>query len=156
MAQLELDVSGISRRQDYRFFLENTQRIWHTSVVEGPGGRLDAFLSSMSYHGMCMIGPGVARSEADALPVIAAELNARAGQWVLLLVPVECSELVRLGYALGGRNCEMHMAEIRGEFPGFDGVTLPSFLPAVDVGGQQAIANESGQVSVGGHLPRVV
>ncbi len=129
MARLELDVSGISRRQDYRFFLENAQGIWHTSVIEGAGGRLDAFLSSMSYHGMCMIGPGVARTEADALPVIAAELNARVGEWVLLLVPVECSELVRFGYSLGGRNCEMHMAEVRGDFPGFDGVTLPSFLP---------------------------
>ena len=129
MAQLELDVSGISRRQDYRFFLENQQGIWHSSVVEGAEGRLDAFLFSMSYHGMCMIGPGVARTEQDALPAITAELNARAGEFVLLLVPVECSELVSLGYALGGRNCEMHMAQVRGEFPGFNGVTLPSFLP---------------------------
>ena len=76
-----------------------------------------------------MIGPGVARTEGDAVPVIMAELNARAGEFVLLLVPVECSEHVSLGYALGGRNCEMHMAQVRGEFPGFNGVTLPSFLP---------------------------
>jgi GNAT superfamily N-acetyltransferase len=128
MAQLELDVSGISRRHDYRFFLENRQGIWHTSVVEH-GGRIDAFLASMDYNGMCMIGPGVARTEADALPVIRAELNARPGRFVLLLVPVECTDLVRFGYAIGGRNCEMHLAEIRGDFPGWNGVTLPTFLP---------------------------
>ena len=129
LAELELEISGISRRQDYRFFIENAQGIWHTSVVDGPGGRIDGFLASMNYNGMCMIGPGFARTEADALPAIASELNARAGLWVLLLVPVECSELVRFGYAIGGRNCEMHMAEIRGAFPGFHGVTLPTFLP---------------------------
>jgi hypothetical protein len=128
MAQLELDVAGISRRQDYRFFVGNEQGIWHTSVLEGETG-LDAFLCSMDYNGMCMVGPGVARTEAAAAAVIASELDARAGRFALLLLPVECSELVRLGYSIGGRNCEMHMAEIRGEFPGWNGVTLPTFLP---------------------------
>jgi hypothetical protein len=51
------------------------------------------------------------------------------GRWPFFLLPVECSELVRLVYKLGGRNVEMHAAQVRGDSPPFRGVSFPTFMP---------------------------
>ena len=34
MAALEQEINHIRRDQDYRYFLENRDGIWHTSVIE--------------------------------------------------------------------------------------------------------------------------
>ena len=47
----------------------------------------------------------------------------------MLLVPVTCSRLVAQVYAWGARNCELHLAQVRGACPPFGGVTLPTFMP---------------------------
>jgi hypothetical protein len=36
---------------------------------------------------------------------------------------------VRLVYRLGGRNVEMHAAQVRGPAPPFRGVSFPTFMP---------------------------
>ncbi|MFH1574808.1 MAG: GNAT family N-acetyltransferase [Acidobacteriota bacterium] len=125
MAEVEMAVSGIRRESDYRHFIENPEGFWHVSVCEGEGGELEGFLAS----GPSMLGPGVARGEAGAAALVLAELERRRGRSTVFLVPVECGELVRQVYSWGGRNCELHFAQVRGAGAPFQGVSLPTFMP---------------------------
>lgn len=129
MAELEMRISHIRREKDYRFFIENAQRIWHISVIENTGGGIDGFLASVSHPASNMLGPGVARTEEAAAALIAAELGQRRGQNMVLLVPAECAQLMKTMYAWGARNCEIHLAQTRGRFDRFTGVVLPTFMP---------------------------
>ena len=129
MARIELEVSGISRRKDYLHFIENADGFWHVSVFEGDGGGLEGFLVSIGHPLFNEIGPGVARTEEHAAALLLAELNQYPGRTPLLLVPVECGELVSLLYGWGGRNCETHFAQVRGPSQPFRGVSMPTFMP---------------------------
>jgi GNAT superfamily N-acetyltransferase len=129
MAELEMELSGISRQKDYRYFVENAGGIWHMSVLEGSDGRLDGFLASVNHPGSNMLGPGVARTQDAAAALLLAELDHHRGRSPVFLVPVECAGLVRQVYAWGGRNVELHFHQVRGEFPPFRGVNLPTFMP---------------------------
>ena len=129
MAALELEVSGITREQDYRFCIENALGCWHVAVYEGDRGRIDGFMISCGHPAFNMVGPCVARSEREAAALILAELDHYRGRAPLFLIPVERAGLVRQMYELGARNCELHFCQVRGEFQPFRGLSLPSFLP---------------------------
>ena len=129
MSALELEVAGISRIKDYRYFVENREGLWHVSVSEDAGGRLDGYLVSCGHPGLNMIGPGAARGEEPAADLLLAELNVNAGRTPLFLLPVEYGGLVQLAYSWGARNCELHFAHVLGDAPPFKGVTMPTFLP---------------------------
>lgn len=129
LAELELEVSGIARRKDYRFFAENEDGNWHISVYEDAKGRLQGYLASIGHPLFLELGPGVARNEAVGAALLVAELDRYRGRWPFFLIPAECSELVRLCYRLGGRNVEMHAAQVRGESQPFKGVSFPTFMP---------------------------
>ena len=75
------------------------------------------------------VGPGVARDETVGAALLVRELDLHRGRWPVFLLPVECAELVRLAYRLGGRNVEMHAAQVRGESEPFRGVSFPTFMP---------------------------
>jgi GNAT superfamily N-acetyltransferase len=126
---LEREISGIARAGDYRHFLANEAGIWRLSVLPGPDGALEGVLASVAHPGSTMLGPGVARTAAGAAALLLYELDGHRGRSPVFLVPVECRELVRLVYAWGGRNCEVHFAQVRGAFQPFRGVTLPTFMP---------------------------
>lgn len=129
MAAVEIEVSGIIRAKDYRHFVDNPDGLWHVSVIEDGRGGLDGFLASIG-HPLCnMIGPGVARTEEQAAALLLAELNQYSGRMPLFLVPVHCGELVQLAYGWGARNCELHVAQVRGDTQPFRGVSLPTFMP---------------------------
>ena len=125
---LEKFVSGIDRTKDFEYLIQNKAGIWHTSVYEGLGGRIDGVLVSVNHPGSNMLGPGVMRSDESVLPLILAELNANRGRSPVFLVPVD-SPVVRALYAWGARNCEVHFAQIRGSFQAFNGVVMPTFMP---------------------------
>lgn len=60
----------------------------------------------------------------------ACDFNSGEEAWsTVSLVPVECGERVRQVYSWGGRNCEVHFAQVRGSCAPFLGVTLPTFMP---------------------------
>ena len=128
MATLELKISGISRRDDYRYFIENPDGFWHVSVIENGEG-LSGFLVSCGSQACNMIGPGVAISEEDAAALLYAELNQHRGRSPVFLVPVESATLVQTLYRWGARNCEMHVAQAYGTASKPTGVVMPSFLP---------------------------
>jgi GNAT superfamily N-acetyltransferase len=129
MAALELEVAGISRAKDYRYFIENREGFWHLSVVEDERGRIAGFLASCGHPGFNMIGPGAARDEESATALLLAELNVNAGGTPLFLLPAEYGGLVKQAYDWGARNCELHVAQVLGEAAPFRGVTMPTFLP---------------------------
>jgi GNAT superfamily N-acetyltransferase len=129
MAALELELNGISREKDYRYFVENADGIWHVSVLEGRGGKLDGFLASVNHPGSNLLGPGVARTQAGAAALLLAELDEHRGRSPVFLVPVLAEQLVQQAYGWGGRNCEIHFAQVHGVCPTFRGVTMPTFMP---------------------------
>jgi hypothetical protein len=129
IAALDMDLTGISRRQDYRYFIENVDAIWHISVLEDPAGHLAGFLASVNHPGSNIVGPGAARTQEAAAALLRAELDQHRGRSPVFLVPVESAELVQQVYAWGGRNVELHFAQVRGTYQPFRGVSLPTFMP---------------------------
>lgn len=129
MVALEEQISGIRREKDYRYFLENKLGIWHTSVIENVAGAMDGFLCSVAHPASTMLGPGVIRTDQDAAALILAELNVRRGLSPVFLVPADRPKLVQTLYSWGARNCEIHFAQVRGEFQPIAGIVMPTFMP---------------------------
>ena len=126
---LEDELVGIRREKDYRFFIENEMGIWHTLLLEGPDGRLDGFLGSVAHPGSNMIGPGVMRDESTAAALLAAQLDHHKDRTPVFLIPAQAAGLVKTLYGWGARNCELHFAQIRGDYPQPTGVIMPTFMP---------------------------
>lgn len=126
---LEMDVSGITREQDYRYFLKNKPGFWHVSVYENPRGDIDGVMVSSGHPAFNMLGPCVARTDEQALALILRELNHHKGRTPVFLIPVDREKLVRPMYDWGARNCELHFCQVRGEFKPFKGINMPTFLP---------------------------
>ncbi len=129
LADLEETVAGIRRERDYRYTIEQGEPMWETLVFEGPHGRIDGFLISVKHAAVCLLGPGVMRTEAQATALIGRALDRYRGGMVVFLVPVLARRLVETMYAWGARNCELHFCQVRGEFQPFRGVNMPTFLP---------------------------
>jgi len=129
MADLEREVSGITREIDYRYCIENRGCFWNCAVVENPRGGLDGYMLSSAHPASNLLGPCVTREEDDAAALILWALNQNTGRAPVFLVPMEKEKLVRQMYDWGARNCEMHFCQVRGEFQPFRGVNMPSFLP---------------------------
>lgn len=129
MVELEMQLNSISRAKDYRYFIENAAGIWHVSVLENAEGSLDGFLVSVKHDASNMLGPGVARTDADAAALIHRELDFHRGRQPVFLVPVDRRELVKTLYGWGARNCEIHFAQTRGEDRLLQGVVMPTFMP---------------------------
>jgi GNAT superfamily N-acetyltransferase len=129
MVALEQEISGIRREKDYRYFIENRRGIWHASVLDDSRGGIAGFLCSVAHPASTMLGPGVMRSDDDAAALILAELDHRRGLSPVFLIPVDRPRLVQQVYAWGGRNCEIHFAQVRGAFQPFAGIVMPTFMP---------------------------
>jgi hypothetical protein len=129
IAALEDEIAHIRREKDYRFFVENRQGIWHTLVFESPSGSVDGFLVSVHHPGSHMLGPGVMRTDEAAGALIAAQLNHHAGRSPIFLVPLDRPALQRQVYQWGGKNVEIHFAQVRGIYTPVNGVVMPTFMP---------------------------
>lgn len=125
---LEKSVAHITREKDYRYFIDNKLGYWNTKVLY-EGTQLRGWIVSIAHPGSNMIGPCIARDEEAAIALLHAELNARAGNTMVFLVPVEASKIVQAAYQWGARNCELHVAQVRGEFQPFNGIVMPTFMP---------------------------
>ena len=126
---LESELSFIEREKDYRFFLRNGDGIWHMSVLEGPDGKLGGFLVSVNDPGSNMLGPGLARNEAIAAALVRGELNFHRGNSPVWLVPSCARTLVDAMYALGAKNCDLHISQVLGEYIPETGIVFPTFMP---------------------------
>jgi hypothetical protein len=129
MDRLETELVGISRQQDYRYFLDHRDGPWHVSVCRDDRGGLEGFLASFNHAGFTMLGPGLARTPEQAAALLLAELNRCRGRTPLFLVPAQCAPLVQQMYRWGGRNCDLHFSQVRGPCPAARGIPMPTFLP---------------------------
>jgi GNAT superfamily N-acetyltransferase len=129
IASLEMELLGIRRAGDFRYFVENNDGFWHLSVCDGKSGAIEGFMASCAHPGCNMIGPGLARTEDQAAALLLAELNHHRGRRPVFLVPVDCANLVRNAYRWGARNCETHFSQVRGVSRPVQGVDMPTFLP---------------------------
>jgi len=127
--RLETELVGISRPQDYRYFVENRNGLWHVSVCPDDRGGLDGFLASLNHPGFTMLGPGLARTAEQAAALLLVELNRCRGRSPVFLVPAQCSALVQQMYRWGAKNCEIHFSQVRGPCPPVRGIQMPTFLP---------------------------
>ncbi len=125
---LELELSGISREEDYRFCIENPLGFMSMSVLENPQGEIDGFLGSSAHPASNLLGPGVCRTEEAAIALIGRELDRHRGRSPVFLVPVDRPPLVQQMYAWGAKNCELHFCQVRGAFQPFKGINLPTFV----------------------------
>jgi GNAT superfamily N-acetyltransferase len=131
MVALEMELRGLKRPEDYRYFLGNSEG-WNSLVYVNDDGQFQGFLHASTHPACRMLGPGVAISEAVMSELIAAQLDrVFRGHSVLWLVPVKATGLVRQAYAWGARNTEIHLSSSCGAKVPFpqSGVILPTFLP---------------------------
>jgi GNAT superfamily N-acetyltransferase len=129
MAELEFEVSGIRRQKDFEYFVANQLGAWHVSVME-EAGEMKGFLVSVRHPGSEMLGPGVMRDEETAAGLISYQLDRHhRGGSPTFLVPAEAAGVVKQMYALGAKNTEVHVCQVRGEFQAFRGVSMPTFMP---------------------------
>ena len=129
MVALEEQASGIRREKDFAYFIENRRGIWHVSVLDNGQGAIEGFLCSVTHPACNMLGPGVMRTEEAAAALIRAELDRHRGRTPVFLVPSDSPKLIRQVYDWGGKNCEIHFAQVRGRFEPSRGVVMPTFMP---------------------------
>ena len=130
LAALEKRVSGITREQDYEFMIANELGYWGFSVYEcSDSGELLGFLGSCAHPGCTMIGPGVSENGSVAESLLFHRLNAFAGKMAVFLIPVDAENLVQRLYSIGARNCELHFAQVLGDYQPYDGINMPTFMP---------------------------
>ncbi len=129
VCSLELEVSGISRKMDYRYAIENPRKALHMSVYDNGHNGIDGFMISVKHPTLNMLGPCVTRSEDVAIALIKKELERFRGGTVLCVAPIQMRKIVLQMYAWHAVNVETHFMQVWGEFYGFKGVNMPSFLP---------------------------
>ncbi len=129
MVALEMELYGIHREKDFRYFIANEQKIWHSSVLIDESGKIAGFLHSINDPGSNMLGPGIARTEAQATGLICAELNRHKGRTPAWIVPSHAQETLRELYSLGAKNFEINVSQVYGTAPPAKGIVLPTFMP---------------------------
>lgn len=129
MGDLEMEISGIRREIDYRYAIENPRGVLHALVYENDQKTIDGFMISVKHPALNMLGPCVARTEKIAIALIRKEIERFKGTWVLFSIPMEKRNIVEKMYTWNAINVETHLKEVWGEFPGFHGISMPSFLP---------------------------
>lgn len=129
MGRLEFEVSGISRERDYCYFIENSTGIWQTLIAEGEDGEAEGFLVSVDHPASRLIGPGVMQTERAAEALLRAQMDRFRGKTVVFLLPSGEQHLIATAYALGARNCELHLGQVRGSVQPVSGIVMPTFLP---------------------------
>lgn len=125
---LERELYHIERGKDFRYFIENSDKIWRLSVYLS-GGEIVGYLNSVNDPGSRMIGPGAMRTEEQAITLICEQLNTFRGEQPVWLIPSRLKKLATAMYTLGAKNCELHIAQVRGDRQPEKGVILPTFMP---------------------------
>ncbi|MDD4464525.1 MAG: GNAT family N-acetyltransferase [Desulfobacterales bacterium] len=130
IVELERDLTGLERPDDYRHFIENPEGIWSVTVCDSvDGNALDGVLCSVCHPATNMIGPGCTRNAGAAEALLLAQLNQNPGRTPVALVPCSSLELRNFAYSLDAQNTEIHVAQSRGTAPVLKGLTFPTFLP---------------------------
>ncbi|MGL6196907.1 MAG: GNAT family N-acetyltransferase, partial [Thermoguttaceae bacterium] len=128
MVALEKELYHLDREKDFRFFIENSGNLWHTSVLVNEKNEIDGFLSSINDPGSNMLGPGIARTESQAIALVCAELNQHKGKTPAFLVPSHAKEVLKVLYGLGAKNFEINVSQVYGDWKPATGIVFPTFM----------------------------
>jgi GNAT superfamily N-acetyltransferase len=104
---------GIARPGEHALFLANRVGDWRVWVAEDTAGALTGYLVASVHPHHRAVGPGAVDDEATAEALLLTALDTFRGGSVLVLAPAAAAGLVALLYALGGRNVELHVAQVR-------------------------------------------
>jgi len=127
--ELEREILGIERQRDIAYFLNDTSGLWRVAVWE-LDDRIGGYLASVAHPASRMLGPGCCHSEEIALELLGWMLDSHhRGTTPVVLVPAERSALSQVLLRWGGRICELHIAQVKGQAQQPGGVVMPSFLP---------------------------
>ncbi len=129
IVELEYELSGIRREQDWRLFVENHAGYWRTLVYERQEGAPEGVLAAIRHPGSNMIGPGVARNESQMCALTRRMLPFHRNNTAVMLVPVLATGLAQTLYQCGAKNCELHFSQVRGQMNPPTGIVIPSFMP---------------------------
>ncbi len=129
IAALERRLGGIERAGDWEYFIRNIRGIWRVFVLEKADGSLTGALASVDAAASCLVGPGAGETGEIMLALILAQLEALSGKTPVILVPVDATDVVQSLYRLGARNCELHVAQVRGLWQSPQGLVIPTFMP---------------------------
>jgi len=129
MGDLEMEISAIRREIDYQYAVENPRGALHAIVYENDQNEIEGFLISVKHPALNMLGPCVAKNEEVGIALIRKELERFRGTWALFSIPMDKRKMVEKMYEWQAVNVETHLKEVWGEFDGFKGVNMPSFLP---------------------------
>ncbi len=111
MAKLERQLFGIQRQNDFEYFIQNRDQIWHTLITENPEGQITGYLTSIIHPASNMLGPGAMFTDTDAIALITAQLLHNAGRSPVFLIPADHPNLTAAMYQLGAKNCEIHVTQ---------------------------------------------
>lgn len=129
IAELEYSISGISRKNDYKFAIEDPLNIFQLLVYVSLEGQIEGFVMSSLHTASSIIGPGVGKNETIMKSLIKNNLEYYRGSSAMFLLPMENHTLVTEMYNLGAKNVETHLYQVWGDYTKPKGVVLPSFLP---------------------------
>lgn len=132
MGELEIEISGIRRENDYRYSIENPRGVMQATVFENNQHGVDGFMISTKHTAINILGPCVARSEEIAIALIRRELERFRGIRALFVIPMQKRVMVEQLYEWKAINVETHLIEIWGEFQEYYGVSLPSYFPKTE------------------------
>jgi GNAT superfamily N-acetyltransferase len=132
MADLEMEVSGVTRLVDYPYWIKNPRGVMHATVYENDQGGIEGFLNSVKCPAINILGPCVARSEEVAIALIRRELERYRGIVTLFVIPTTKRKMVETFYEWKAFNVETHFKQVWGEFQEYRGVSLPSYLPETE------------------------
>lgn len=129
MVALELELNGIDREKDYRYLIGNSDGNWRTNVLIGPSGKLDGFISSIRTPWLKMLGPGVARTEEQAVALIQQNLNRHRNHIMTCIVPHSARSVIEMLYGMGAKTYELYLSQVRGVQYPQSGLSFPTLMP---------------------------
>lgn len=129
MAQCEGRVAGIRRDVDIAHWLRNPTGIWKVWVSEDTTGMIRGWIACSDHEASRIAGPGAMESPEHAIALLHTALDSLRGKSVLALVPADQPVIAAQVGAWGGRNVELHVQQVRGNWTAPRGVHLASFLP---------------------------
>jgi predicted GNAT family acetyltransferase len=132
MSDLEMEISGIKRENDYRYAIENPRGVMQTAVYENDQHGIDGFMIATKHCAINILGPCVARTEEIAIALICREFERFRGVTALFVIPMRKRKMVEQLYEWDAVNVETHLKEVWGEFQEYRGVSMPSFLPETE------------------------
>lgn len=126
---LEMDIHGVNKERDYRYFLQDDSGVWELLVYDD--GDIRGVLLSIKSAPSNIVGHGVMQDADIATALIYRGLDRYRGGRPLVIIPSDSPELVQSMYAIKAKNSETHVLQVYkpDTLSRPDGIVIPTFMP---------------------------